>query len=489
MKKIVMSLLALSMFSNGFGQKRNSTDITYTKEASVECDGVENAYQIVVYHLENTITKQSGYSISVQDLDVKTLRFFTTEEFLKLQTWSPNSPYVQIPNYGKMFLTNFNQYPNAKAINGQNLHAEQTFWAAEKTADFWLTKNNSTIIDYNAYISSHPFKTIDQAVGLYNDYYKLKGSNQLTCMQEKEIVFEKAGDVNDGTAELLNDWFTDLSNEKNVSLKPKIEAFKKTYIQNFNSLKTNPNPVITIKKANGICNNNLSIPSGITDKSGNFHKFNTIKWSTGEKTNSITVNENKVYSVSVSSDLGVGYATISVVNNPSVIIGSPLEILIGSTVLSINDYSKNVKKVTWSTKETTPTVVPKTNGQYYVNIETTCGNFKSNTILINSPKPPFPNGGNSAKGYRKKDINASDATLNLKIYPNVVTDKLNIDIPVEHTLESVKVYDLMYNVVGTSEYSNNNNTESIDLSHLKAGNYIIEIQGSNGIERQRIVKE
>ncbi len=485
MKKIVMSVLVLTMVNYGFGQKRNNNDITYTKLATYECDGVENAYQLVVTQQDNIITKQRGYSISVQDLEVKPLRFFSTEEFLKLAKWSPISPYVQIDNYGKMFLTNSIKYPKAKSADGP--HIEGTFWSAEKTAQFWLgTGKEKVVIDYSSYIVDHCGKTIEEALWVYNFIHNLKGVNQLTCNTEKEVLFEKPELGNDETANLLNDWFSDLSKDINEPLKSKVDAFKKTYIQNFNTIKTNPNPVITVKKVNGICNNNLSIPSGITDKSGVFHKFNTIKWSTGEKTSTITVTENKAYSVSVSSDLGLGYATINVTNNPTITIGSPLEILIGVSPLSINDYSKNVKKITWSTKETTTTIVPKTSGQYFVNIETTCGNFKSNTITI-TPPVIFTHG-NAALGFRKKD-NTSIPSLISNIYPNVVTDKLNISIPVEHTLQSAKVYDLMNNVVGTSVYTNNNNSESIDLSHLNAGNYIIEIEGSHGTERHRIVKD
>lgn len=70
------------------------------------------------------------------------------------------------------------------------------------------------------------------------------------------------------------------------------------------------------------------------------------------------------------------------------------------------------------------------------------------------------------------------ANLNYKLYPNPAVDMVNIDLPYNHNVETVKVY----NVLGKEVYQtlvNNNTNVKIETKNYKSGVYIIKLIDNN----------
>nr|HMN26314.1 T9SS type A sorting domain-containing protein [Ignavibacteriaceae bacterium] len=76
------------------------------------------------------------------------------------------------------------------------------------------------------------------------------------------------------------------------------------------------------------------------------------------------------------------------------------------------------------------------------------------------------------------------AKENLVIYPNPVVNKLNISVP-NNTVEKVTVY----NVSGQLVKSVNGNVDSVDLSHLNNGVYLVQVKTKNGVLDKKIIKK
>jgi CubicO group peptidase (beta-lactamase class C family) len=72
------------------------------------------------------------------------------------------------------------------------------------------------------------------------------------------------------------------------------------------------------------------------------------------------------------------------------------------------------------------------------------------------------------------------------IYPNPVSDILNLDLPFSNGLFDVKVINIEGKVLITKE--NIDNKSALDLSDLNAGMYIVQAIGSNGIFSFKVVK-
>jgi pectate lyase len=88
------------------------------------------------------------------------------------------------------------------------------------------------------------------------------------------------------------------------------------------------------------------------------------------------------------------------------------------------------------------------------------------------------------------DTSMSDGVSGLKkqnvaLYPNPVTDVLNIDVLNGATIEKVTVYNIFGQLVKTS--TTNQNT--INVSELASGNYLVKVQTNEGIIQQKVIKK
>ena len=80
-------------------------------------------------------------------------------------------------------------------------------------------------------------------------------------------------------------------------------------------------------------------------------------------------------------------------------------------------------------------------------------------------------------------LNNYDANNSLKIFPNPVTDELNIRIPNMETINNVIIYNLMGQKIIEK------NTQTISVSELSTGVYTISVETSEGIFHKKFIKK
>lgn len=165
---------------------------------------------------------------------------------------------------------------------------------------------------------------------------------------------------------------------------------------------------IVYLKANGICirNKSVTIPpsTGLTVNlgtpknvcSGNSVALDakipgcTYLWSTGETSQSITVNSSNIYSVLVTDAKGCkGTASVSVkVNpNPLVILGADQQICDGES-LEI-DAGNTGSTYFWNTGATSKSITVKTSNTYSVKVSDANGCIGNDTIVVKVNQKPF----------------------------------------------------------------------------------------------------
>ena len=112
----------------------------------------------------------------------------------------------------------------------------------------------------------------------------------------------------------------------------------------------------------------------------------------------------------------------------------------------------------------------------------------SNTITKGSVANLFYIGthytGGTARMAQTAEVVAEPTTANMILYPNPVADVLYLSKSTE-TVEKVQVY----NMVGTLVKSGGKNTESIDLSNLIQGTYLVKVYTNDGSFNQTILKK
>ncbi len=81
------------------------------------------------------------------------------------------------------------------------------------------------------------------------------------------------------------------------------------------------------------------------------------------------------------------------------------------------------------------------------------------------------------------DISAKK--VNMKIYPNPVTDRIQIAISDEHSVDVIRIY----NQIGQEVYQQKYDGGSIDVSNMPPGIYILEARTEDGVGRNKFVKK
>jgi hypothetical protein len=74
-----------------------------------------------------------------------------------------------------------------------------------------------------------------------------------------------------------------------------------------------------------------------------------------------------------------------------------------------------------------------------------------------------------------------------QIYPNPATDHLSIEIPSFSSATAVKIFNMHGQVVFSSMLSNQKTI--VDVSTLMRGAYVVEVLSSDGISRQKLIKQ
>jgi photosystem II stability/assembly factor-like uncharacterized protein len=97
------------------------------------------------------------------------------------------------------------------------------------------------------------------------------------------------------------------------------------------------------------------------------------------------------------------------------------------------------------------------------------------------------NGGGTSQGqvnFWDFDLGTSDAELNISIYPNPATDILTLETN-GIQINAIEIYSLFGQLIMSKNISNN---QTIDLSDLSAGVYIVAIHTEHGTFKKRLVK-
>lgn len=74
---------------------------------------------------------------------------------------------------------------------------------------------------------------------------------------------------------------------------------------------------------------------------------------------------------------------------------------------------------------------------------------------------------------------------NVQVYPNPVVDVLNLMVPSDVIVENISII----NVAGQLIKSLNGKNQSIDLSSLKTGMYIVQVKTNQGVQHYKIIKK
>ncbi|NSW45773.1 MAG: T9SS type A sorting domain-containing protein [Bacteroidales bacterium] len=218
----------------------------------------------------------------------------------------------------------------------------------------------------------------------------------------------------------------------------------------------------------------------------------TYKWNTGATTSSIyNLSANTTYTVTIKDACGaqksisktVGAKTITITATPTC---TPTGTCQGKIVANVTggDAPYTYK---WSNGQTTQTAINLCTGYYKVTVTDVNGCTKRKTGIYVS---------NCAKSFTIEDDTYEDneneeITEKIRIYPNPVSDILNIQLPLESLDEYslIEMYDILGNLITKHQPELTLSEIKINVSHLSEGIYFIKIyQGSQIYQYKMIIR-
>ncbi|MFT5723023.1 MAG: hypothetical protein ACI9JN_000128 [Bacteroidia bacterium] len=202
----------------------------------------------------------------------------------------------------------------------------------------------------------------------------------------------------------------------------------------------------------------------------------TYKWNNNTTNDSLRITTSGDYWLKVTDKFLCSYTdSISVSNasNPAISLGKDTTIIIGDSL--VLTPGAGYAKYTWSTTETTPSIVVKTDNTYSVTVVDQNGCEGSASIVVST----------------KLSV-ASLQLLSLTYYPNPAKNIVHLDFGSMSTDElTAKVVDLTGRVLQTDTFDvyPGQNSQNINVSELPAGNYLILLGNSKGSATLKIVVE
>lgn len=85
--------------------------------------------------------------------------------------------------------------------------------------------------------------------------------------------------------------------------------------------------------------------------------------------------------------------------------------------------------------------------------------------------------------------NEVDMNQTVSIYPNPVSDNLNIQISNKLSNATVRIFDIMGQVIYQNEFKSLSNTQSIDLKSAPSGAYLLYIKSDEGTITKKVIKK
>jgi hypothetical protein len=186
--------------------------------------------------------------------------------------------------------------------------------------------------------------------------------------------------------------------------------------------------------------------------------YDSYAWSSGETTESITVQSSGTYSVTVATSAGCESIVSSVVSeysNPSVDLGGDIINALDTVVL---DAGTGYAGYLWSTGDITQTIEVTQSGDYSVTVTSSEGCEGSDEVNV--------------------DANLSVASINgyeLSIYPNPVRDQLFVSYQGVSQNVLVQCYSLTGALVIQETIQVGQSSNSINVSELPVGMYVMQL--------------
>lgn len=190
-------------------------------------------------------------------------------------------------------------------------------------------------------------------------------------------------------------------------------------------------------------------------------------WSTGETTQSITINEGGLYTVLIDNGCGnVGdIAVINVDHSNDADLGSDQSVGLGTTVV-LTTGNTNIVGYDWSTGATTDTIHVTQTGSYSVTTTSNAGCVSADTVNVTVLYPPT----------QEIDLLTMDTTNgNIRVvWSDIYPEGEFVDIYREITTDN-------YQLVGTASYAAETWTDTVD-SRNQAWRYKIAVVDTFGNE-------
>ncbi len=191
---------------------------------------------------------------------------------------------------------------------------------------------------------------------------------------------------------------------------------------------------------------------------GNATDISNFLWSTGQTTQTITVNSPNIYSVTAttangcsgSDDVVVSFASISIILMDTIDLANASPVIL--------DAGNPGATYLWSTGETTQSISIDTIGSYSVTITNAAGCSAVNTMTVVNTT--------STNGLKYETV---------KVFPNPTNDFLVITAT-ESKFATAIIINSVGQIMGQISISN---TQQIDVQDLSSGLYFLQFQNQN----------
>jgi len=100
-----------------------------------------------------------------------------------------------------------------------------------------------------------------------------------------------------------------------------------------------------------------------------------------------------------------------------------------------------------------------------------------------------PDEDNSENNLETKSFIIEDVASGIKLYPNPANDFITIEFNSIENTNNIKIYDITGKEVNNYSITNNNTTSQLNISNFESGIYIITIQTSDKIIREKFIKQ
>ncbi|KAB2813873.1 T9SS type A sorting domain-containing protein [Phaeocystidibacter luteus] len=201
----------------------------------------------------------------------------------------------------------------------------------------------------------------------------------------------------------------------------------------------------------------------------------SVMWSTGETTNTIVVNQPGTYQVTTYTNkcMGVDSIVISGLTEPEVQLGADTAICVGDT-LYLDVTQSGSATYLWNDGSTSATYAVGGPGQYYVMVTSGDGCMAADTIEVT---------------LDSCFASLIENEISLSIYPNPTSGSIQIKSESFDSGTTLEVLSVSGQRVTLRELETGVEVQTVDLSELNSGVYMIRISNELGATTRRIIIE